>query len=502
MARSSEDIIASNKVSAETKAALDANNGIDPALTRQYGITDPDLVKYFSMAAMPTNMRFLDPSAGGSRSQEQLAARTANEFAKLGGQAELDRITNKVQSDPTLKSQLAAVTAAGNKGDFFSKIGDTVVRLTPTALKIAAVAAGADIAMGGALIGAGAGGAGAAGAGTTVGMTSAELAAADPYLASIAGQGGVTGAMEAAGAAGASGAPGVAAGSAAGNAATGLGYDTIGTAATGGGLSSLASPEVMQALAQNGITQDVLQQAATNPIIMEQITARTGMSPNTLSSLASGAASLFGASQAAGSAQDAYALQKQASDAALAEQKRQFDLGQAAQMPWRTAGETALTEQTNLMGLGPQGAEGQLASMMKSPGYEFRLGEGQKTVERGAAARGGLFSGAAGKALTKYGQDFATGEYGNRLSQLSSLSGQGQAAASGMAGYGANYAANTGNLLTNLGNAGAASSITQGTARQSGILGAGQALSSLFNPPKPQQTLADLFAANSRMYAA
>lgn len=218
----------------------------------------------------------------------------------------------------------------------------------------------------------------------------------------------------------------------------------------------------------------------------------TGMSANTLGSLASGAAALYGANQAAGSASDAYALQKQSADAALAEQKRQFDLGQAAQMPWRTAGKTALDEQVNLMGLGSQGAEGQLASLMNAPGTQFRLDTGQKTLDRSASAKGGLFSGAAGKAMTGYGQNFASNEYGNRLSQLSSLSGQGQAAASGMAGQGTTYAGNTSNLLTGMGNAGAASSIAQGAAKQSGILGAGQALSNLFNPPKAQPTLADL----------
>lgn len=247
-------------------------------------------------------------------------------------------------------------------------------------------------------------------------------------------------------------------------------------------------------------------------------------------------ASLYGANQASNSAAEAARIQKEASDAALAENKRQFDLssgeftrqydlsseelkrqydlGQAAQMPWRTAGETALGSQMDLMGLGANGAAGQLSSLTSSPGYQFRLGEGTKALDRSASARGGVFSGAAGKALTEYGQNFATNEYGNRLSQLSSLSGQGQAAASNQAAYGQNYAGNVGslgsnyagslanlgsnyagnmsNLLTGGANAQGAATIAQGNARQAGILGAGTALSNLFNPPKQQQTLADL----------
>lgn len=443
MAMSTEDRVAAAQANRNYTSTLAANNGVDPGLTAQYGITDPDLAKYLGMASMPAQMAWADPASGGSRSQEQQAARAATKFAQAGGQAELDRITAKIQSNPTLKSQLQAVITTGNKGDFFSKIGDAVVKITPIALKAAAIAGGADIVMGGALFGAGAGSA----------MTNAEIASA---LESGA-YGGMTGALTPAE-----------------------------IAAAGGGASTLGST----------------------------LSGITGLSANTLGSLVSGAASLYGANQAAGSAADAASIQKQASDAALAEQtrqfdissgeqKRQFDLGQAAQMPWRTAGESALTEQTNLMGLGSQGAEGQLASLMKSPGYEFRLGEGQKALERSAAARGGLFGGSTGKALTQYGQDYATGEYGNRLSQLSSLSGTGQAAASNMAGQGTNYAGNmsnlgtnyannASNLLTGMGNAGAASSIAQGSAKQSGILGAGQALSNLFNPPKQQQSLADL----------
>jgi hypothetical protein len=47
------------------------------------------------------------------------------------------------------------------------------------------------------------------------------------------------------------------------------------------------------------------------------------------------------------------------------------------------------------------------------PGYEFRLGEGSKALDRSAAAKGGLYSGGQLRALTDYNQNFATNEYGN-----------------------------------------------------------------------------------------
>jgi hypothetical protein len=45
------------------------------------------------------------------------------------------------------------------------------------------------------------------------------------------------------------------------------------------------------------------------------------------------------------------------------------------------------------------------------PSYQFRLGEGQKALERSAAARGTLLGGGTLKALTNYGQKAASQEY-------------------------------------------------------------------------------------------
>lgn len=375
------------------------------------------------------------------------AKRDAGDFVRLGGQARF----NELMKDPEIKQYISAGS------------GNSLISSAKAAAPYLGIGAG----MYGLTGAMGTGGILGVGGAESAGMTSAELAASDPYLASISGSSGVTPAMESAGIASAAASPGALS-----------------------GLSSNIAGAGMDLAA--GITPEVLQAATASPSLMEQLLASTGMSPNTLSSLASGAASLYGSNLAAGSAADAAEIQQKATDAALAEQKRQFDLAQAAQMPWRTAGESALGEQVNLMGLGPQGAEGQLASLMKAPGYEFRLGEGQKAIERSASAKGGLFSGGAGKALTRYGQDYATNEYGNRLAQLSSLSGQGQSAASGQAGLGMQYGGNVSNLLTNMGSAQAASNIAQGSAKQAGILGAGQALSNLFNPPKQQPTIADL----------
>jgi hypothetical protein len=105
------------------------------------------------------------------------------------------------------------------------------------------------------------------------------------------------------------------------------------------------------------------------------------------------------------------------------------------------------------------------------PGYQFRLSEGQKALDRSAAARGGLFSGATLKANDQYNQGFASNEYqnaynrfnNNRLTKynfLSNAAGGGQIAANNLASSG-NYL--TGQMADNTFN---------------GINGAGQARAS------------------------
>lgn len=46
------------------------------------------------------------------------------------------------------------------------------------------------------------------------------------------------------------------------------------------------------------------------------------------------------------------------------------------------------------------------------PGYQFRLDEGNKAIDRAAGARGSRYSGATLKGLQRFSQDYASGEYG------------------------------------------------------------------------------------------
>lgn len=109
------------------------------------------------------------------------------------------------------------------------------------------------------------------------------------------------------------------------------------------------------------------------------------------------------------------------------------------------------------------------ATMQQEPGFQFRLQEGLDALQNSAAARGGLLTGATAEALTRYGQDYASGEYGNvydrasreyeraynifeqnqakKFNRLSSMSGMGQVAAGQLGSLGQSAAGNVGNIL-------------------------------------------------------
>jgi len=58
------------------------------------------------------------------------------------------------------------------------------------------------------------------------------------------------------------------------------------------------------------------------------------------------------------------------------------------------------------------------ADFQTDPGYAFRLSEGMKALDRTAASRGGLLSGATLKGAQRYGSDLASQEYGNAYNRF------------------------------------------------------------------------------------
>lgn len=104
-------------------------------------------------------------------------------------------------------------------------------------------------------------------------------------------------------------------------------------------------------------------------------------------------------------------------------------------------------------GGGGAGGEPDMSAFFTSPGYQFRLDEGEKAIQRSAAARGGLVSGATLKSLNNYAQGTASSEFGNWYEQLSRMAGLGGAATNTTVAAGTNAANSMGQYAQNAGNA-------------------------------------------------
>jgi hypothetical protein len=106
--------------------------------------------------------------------------------------------------------------------------------------------------------------------------------------------------------------------------------------------------------------------------------------------------------------------------------------------------------------------------MANDPGYQFGLDQGQTALDRKIAAMGGRVSGAALKGADRYATDYATTGYNSayqrsqdRLNRLASLAGLGQTATSASAAAGQASTNAMTSLLTNQGDASAASRLAQ-----------------------------------------
>lgn len=134
-----------------------------------------------------------------------------------------------------------------------------------------------------------------------------------------------------------------------------------------------------------------------------------------------------------------------------------------------------------LAGQSPQMAAFQ--NFLNSDGYQFRLGQGMDAINKGYAANGTLQSGAAMKALTNYGQNQASSEFGKYLGYLTGQQQVGLGATNAVMGVGTNYANAVSGNNNNAGDAAANAALAKGNANSqmySGIAGGiGNALGAL-----------------------
>ena len=185
------------------------------------------------------------------------------------------------------------------------------------------------------------------------------------------------------------------------------------------------------------------------------------------------AATIGSALLGSSSSRRAASTQAEAADRAGELQREQFERQVELQEPFRQVGLRALNKLEGAAEYTPFG----MSQFQQDPGYAFRMSEGMKGIERSAAARGGLLSGATLKGIQRYGQDLGSQEYTNafnryqternaRLNPLQSLAGIGQTSTNQLVAGGQNYANAAGEAM------GAA-----GQARASGYMGSANSLS-------------------------
>jgi len=200
---------------------------------------------------------------------------------------------------------------------------------------------------------------------------------------------------------------------------------------------------------------------------------------------------LFGSS----GAKKAAKAQLQAAREANALQERMFNQQVALQEPFRQAGLTTQAELLRQFGLGGDAASQGYGNMLRDfsaedfqadPGYAFRLQEGLKGMDRQAAARGGLISGAALKAAQRYGQEMGSQEYqnaynrynqnrGTRYNMLTGQQAVGQSATNAQTQAAGSYGQQAGQTLMDMGNARASGYMGSANAWSNALQGAGNA---------------------------
>ena len=179
----------------------------------------------------------------------------------------------------------------------------------------------------------------------------------------------------------------------------------------------------------------------------------------------------------AGASVSASQSQSRANKRAIASQEKMFNKQIELQEPFRKVGVNALPDLVAASKYTPFTME----QFQADPGYAFRLQEGLKALDRSAAARGGLLSGATLKGAQRYGQDLGSQEYTNafnryqlerqaRLNPLQSLAGMSQTAANTMSNQAGQFGENM-----------AQNAMTQGNIRASGYMNTANALTGGLN---------------------
>ena len=215
-------------------------------------------------------------------------------------------------------------------------------------------------------------------------------------------------------------------------------------------------------------------------------------------------------------------VELEAQDRALTAVREMFDISREDLAPYRETGELALQDLDALIRGGEFAAEPAfefdytLADFEADPGYQFRLSEGLKAIERSGAARGLALSGRQLKDLQRFGQGLASEEFGRaygreyqeafneyitgregrnlRFNRLASLAGLGQTSSTTSANLAAQTGAQQAGIISSTGARLSDLQLQAANARASGYIGPANAYAqALYNIDQSALQLASIY---------
>lgn len=164
-------------------------------------------------------------------------------------------------------------------------------------------------------------------------------------------------------------------------------------------------------------------------------------------------------------AQTAAGAQTQASEASIAETRRQFDIVQNLLKPYVSAGTESIAAQRALLGLaGTEEQQKAISALETSPTFEALARQGETAMLQQASATGGLRGGNIQAALAQYRPQLLSQMIENQFSKLGTISGLGQASAAGTGAAAQTAGGTIANLLQQQGQAAAGAALASGQA--------------------------------------
>lgn len=188
----------------------------------------------------------------------------------------------------------------------------------------------------------------------------------------------------------------------------------------------------------------------------------------------SAGASIFGANKQAEGQDKALAAQTSAQEKELALKTKIFEENKAGAEPWIAAGRSALESLTAKIADGSFDLRKYgMADLVEDPGYQFRVEQGSKALDRTAAARGKLISGNQLQAAVDYGQEAGSQEFSNAYARtsrerdleygrLADMSSTGLTAQNALSGVASNFANSAGGTIAAGGQAAADAAVNTG----------------------------------------